>query len=223
LRDFLQEASIRGIVVELTLFSCSYSDQLWALNPLRSENNLQAIGNVAFQDYISLRDQALAERQIALTRKVVQDTCQFDNLYCETCNEPIGGFSGHATRAEVDAWQETIARTIREELRKRDRSHLVFGYHAASTVPVLELDESFDGTLFDGVNMHPSGGAPVGVDYRVRKFDGQFKVVDVNVEGISMLHTHRVEFASVINRKGVDGLIADLRSRVDVPAETAVN
>lgn len=161
LRDFLQEASIRGIVVELTLFSCSYNDQRWALNPLRSENNLQGIGNVAFQDYISLRDKALVERQIALTRKVVQETCQFDNLYYETCNEPIGGFSGHATRAEVDAWQETIARTIREELRKHDRSHLVFGYHAASTVPVLELDESFDGTLFDGVNMHPSGGAPV--------------------------------------------------------------
>lgn len=71
--------------------------------------------------------------------------------------------------------------------------------------------------------LRPSGGEPVGVDYRVRKFDGEYKVVDVNVEGISMLHTHRVEFASVINRKGMDGFLSDLQERLDDSSETAVN
>lgn len=71
--------------------------------------------------------------------------------------------------------------------------------------------------------LRPSGGAPIGVDYRVRKFDDTYKVVDVTVEGISMLHTHRVEFASVINRKGIDGLLTDLQARVDAPTDTTVN
>lgn len=71
--------------------------------------------------------------------------------------------------------------------------------------------------------LRPSGGAPIGVDYRVRKFDGSYKVVDVTVEGISMLHTHRVEFASVINRKGIDGLLTDLQARIDAPTDTNVN
>ena len=71
--------------------------------------------------------------------------------------------------------------------------------------------------------LRPSGSAPIGVDYRVRKIDGNYKVVDVNVEGISMLHTHRVEFASVINRKGMDGFLEELRAQVEARGESSVN
>ena len=68
--------------------------------------------------------------------------------------------------------------------------------------------------------VRPSGSDPIGVDFRVRMRDEGYKVIDVTVEGISMLHTHRVEFASVINRKGIDGLLNDLRARVEAPAES---
>ena len=61
------------------------------------------------------------------------------------------------------------------------------------------------------------GGQPIAVDYRVRQFDGAPKVVDVVVEGISMLNTHRVEFASVVNKRGFDGLVAELKARLDQP------
>ena len=67
--------------------------------------------------------------------------------------------------------------------------------------------------------VRPSGGDPIGVDFRVRMRDEGYKVIDVSVEGISMLHTHRVEFASVVNRKGIDGLLGDLRARVEAPVE----
>ena len=69
--------------------------------------------------------------------------------------------------------------------------------------------------------VRPSGGDPIGVDFRVRMRDEGYKVIDISVEGISMLHTHRVEFASVINRKGIDGLLGDLRARVEAPVENA--
>ena len=65
--------------------------------------------------------------------------------------------------------------------------------------------------------VRPSGADPIGVDFRVRTRDEGYKVIDVSVEGISMLHTHRVEFASVVNRKGIDGLLSDLRARVEAP------
>ena len=71
--------------------------------------------------------------------------------------------------------------------------------------------------------LRPSGGEPIDVDFRVRERDGVLKVIDVLVEGISMLHTHRVEFASVVNRKGIDGLLADLRARVEAPVESGSN
>lgn len=57
--------------------------------------------------------------------------------------------------------------------------------------------------------------APLLVDYRVRASDGTYRVVDVMVEGISMLTSQRQEFAAVVQRDGVDGLISQLRARAD--------
>ncbi len=125
------------------------------------------------QDYISLKDPVVVRKQLDFVRKVVSETCQFDNVYYETCNEPIGGFPDRATRREVDQWQATVAATIREELGKRDRKHLVFGYHAASTLPEICLDKSFDTPLFDGVNFHPAINGPVTFrdkQYRLGRF-----------------------------------------------------
>lgn len=83
-------------------------------------------------------------------------------------------------------------------------------------------DESGD-TIVRAQILRPSGGEPIDVDFRVRERDGVQKVIDVLVEGISMLHTHRVEFASVVNRKGIDGLLEDLRARVEAPVESGSN
>lgn len=59
------------------------------------------------------------------------------------------------------------------------------------------------------------GGPPVSVQWRVRNKDGQMKVVDVIVEGISMGVTQRSDFAAVIQSGGgkVDALLASLEKR----------
>jgi len=83
---------------------------------------------------------------------------------------------------------------------------------------VREESESADSIVRTNIT-RPSGGAAIDIDYRVRKIGEAYKVVDVNVEGISMLHTHRVEFASVINKKGMDGFLDMLHTRVDAPMD----
>tara|TARA_Y100001970_G_scaffold294367_1_gene451776 strand:+ start:25602 stop:26306 length:705 start_codon:yes stop_codon:yes gene_type:complete len=82
---------------------------------------------------------------------------------------------------------------------------------------VIEQPKSSDKVV--RTHIQRDGGQPIGVDYRIRDFESGYKVVDVNVEGISMLHTHRVEFASVINRKGFDGFLSMLRARITAPVE----
>ncbi len=58
--------------------------------------------------------------------------------------------------------------------------------------------------------VRPQGGAPVRVDWRVEKG----KIIDVVVEGISLITTQRQEFASVIQRNGgLDGLLKLLREK----------
>jgi phospholipid transport system substrate-binding protein len=56
-------------------------------------------------------------------------------------------------------------------------------------------------------------GPPVSAGWRVRAEGGKFKVVDVVVEGVSMVLTQRQEFASVMQNKGLDGLLASLRAQ----------
>ena len=54
---------------------------------------------------------------------------------------------------------------------------------------------------------------PVMVNWRLRQAEGEWSIVDVTVEGVSMSMTQRAEFSSVIRSSGgkVAGLIAKLR------------
>lgn len=63
--------------------------------------------------------------------------------------------------------------------------------------------------------IRPAGGPPVAVDWRVRKRDAAYKIIDVVVEGVSMGVTQRQDFASVIQSNGgkIDGLIQALRQK----------
>ena len=81
-------------------------------------------------------------------------------------------------------------------------------------------DESGD-TIVRAQVVRPSGVAPIGLDFRVRSKDGNHKVIDLYVEGISMLITHRLEFGSVVNRKGIDGLLSAIRERIEAPVGDA--
>lgn len=55
---------------------------------------------------------------------------------------------------------------------------------------------------------------PWRMDWRVRHRDGAFKVVDVLIEGVSMVVTQRNEFNAVVQARGVDGLTELLRERI---------
>jgi hypothetical protein len=157
LHSFLDAASRRGIVVELTIFSNSYAQHVWALNPFRAENNKQHVGKMEWPEYLSLKDPELVRRQSAYARKIVQETSEYDNVYYEICNEPGGGVKDHIPPADVDAWQVEMGRVIRGELQRLNRPHLISGQQAFTYTPKFRfpLDETYSKPLFDIVNVHP--------------------------------------------------------------------
>jgi len=65
--------------------------------------------------------------------------------------------------------------------------------------------------------LRPDGGPPARADFRVvRKPDGELRIADVSVEGISLAITQRDEFAAVIERNGgtLAGLMRVIRQRI---------
>ena len=153
LHGFLAEAARRDVVVELTLFSNTYSDTVWNLNPFNIRNNVNGIGDIAWQDWNSMRNPAIFERQVAYVRKIVREVNAYDNFYFEICNEPFGNQAGgHASVDEVSAGG-AVRGVIRAEEAALPKRHLVF-------VPVERfrgdsaLDILADDPDVDAINMH---------------------------------------------------------------------
>ena len=61
----------------------------------------------------------------------------------------------------------------------------------------------------------PPRGATVNLDWRLRVQDDQPVIIDLIIEGVSLLVTQRSEFAAVIERSDMDGLLAELRARAN--------
>jgi phospholipid transport system substrate-binding protein len=58
--------------------------------------------------------------------------------------------------------------------------------------------------------MTSDGAQPFPVSYRMHQKDETWKVVDVSVDGVSLVSTYRGSFATQIKRKGFDSLINEL-------------
>lgn len=71
--------------------------------------------------------------------------------------------------------------------------------------------------------LHPNGAPPTTIYWHVDKTGDGLKIVDVEVEGVSMALTEREEIASAIQRNGgtVAGLNQQLKQRLDGGAASA--
>jgi hypothetical protein len=119
LKDFVEYAGERGVVVEVTLFCPMYEEMQWQLSPMNGANNVNGLGHIARTNVHTLdRHGGLLPVQEALTRKVVRELNRFDNVFFEIANEPyFGGITM--------AWQHRIADVIVETERDLPVRHLM--------------------------------------------------------------------------------------------------
>ena len=62
-------------------------------------------------------------------------------------------------------------------------------------------------------NLRPSGGGEVLVEYRLRQKDGEWKLIDVLIERVSLVSNYRSQFQVIIADGGIDHLLDILRER----------
>ncbi len=119
LKDFVAQAGQRGIVVEMNLFCPMYEDAQWKVSPMNAVNNTGGIGKCGKHEVYTLdKDKELLEVQEKMTRKIVEELNEFDNLYYEVCNEPYFG-------GVTMAWQHRIVDVIQETEKPLPHKHLV--------------------------------------------------------------------------------------------------
>jgi Cellulase (glycosyl hydrolase family 5) len=119
LRDFVKQAGRHGVVVEMNLFCPFYDESQWHLSPQNLINNVNGLGNVARTNVYTLeKNGGLLALHEAMTRKIVTELNEFDNLYYEICNEPYFG-------GVTMEWQRHIADVIVEAEKPLPNRHLI--------------------------------------------------------------------------------------------------
>jgi phospholipid transport system substrate-binding protein len=115
----------------------------------------------------------------------------------------------------LQLFRRYMLQTFIQRLRQyagTDMSHSGERFQIIASRPVGERD------ILVQSRVAPPTSQPLRVDWRLRERPGEPVIIDLIIEGISLLVTQRSEFAAVLERGGVEGLLAELRARVTQPA-----
>jgi hypothetical protein len=119
LKDFLAQASKRGVIVEMNLFCPFYEESMWRISPQNAANNINNVGRCKREEAYTLdKNDGLLKVHEEMTRKIVRELNEFDNLYFEVCNEPYFG-------GVTMEWQHRIVDTIVAAEKELPNKHLV--------------------------------------------------------------------------------------------------
>jgi phospholipid transport system substrate-binding protein len=84
-----------------------------------------------------------------------------------------------------------------------------FKAYSGQTLKVGKVTNNGASQLVESQMVQPSGGQPIRIVWEIARG----KVVDIQVEGVSMGMTRRSDFNAYVSRNGLDGLIAELQRR----------
>jgi phospholipid transport system substrate-binding protein len=113
----------------------------------------------------------------------------------------------------TDAFERYIAATYADR----------FDSYAGEKLQVTGEQSAPSGTIVAS-RLVKSNGEPVAINYLMRQTGSGWQISDVYLDGtISEVATRRSEFSSILQKKGVDGLIATLNRKAEMLMTTASN
>jgi len=166
----------------------------------------QHIKKLGDEAIASLRTPGLAlEAREARLRKLLVEG--FDMAF-------IGRFVlGRHWRTASPDQQSEYMQAFSEYILKVYSSRL--GGYAGETLAVVSERPAGDKDVIVNTRIDRPSGPPIEAAWRVRVADNDPRIIDIAVSGVSMAVTQRDEFASVLQRNSLNGLIERLRARTD--------
>jgi len=114
-----------------------------------------------------------------------------------------------------DASEDQKAGLTREfrELLVRTYASALLGY-SGQQIEYLPAQIPADATnVMIPTRITSAGAPPVPINYRLKLEDSKWMVYDVVIDGVSLITNYRSQFAAVVRRNGIDGLIATLADK----------
>lgn len=140
---------------------------------------------------------------------------------------PVVDFERMTRTAVGPKWRQA-SKEQRQELMELFREQLIRVYSGAlATVKdqtVKLAPNRVKPTATDAIvrTLLVSPGKPdMRINYRLKKSKQEWRIIDVDVEGIWIVDNYRTQFASVANQSGIEGLIKTLREKNEQAAKDA--
>jgi phospholipid transport system substrate-binding protein len=128
----------------------------------------------------------------------------------------LGRYWNRLPEAQQREYQELFRDVVIRSMARRLNSYaedargpLEERFQILSSAPAGKDDTLVRSKVF------PKNGQPLALDWRLRAGDAGPVIIDLIVEGASLLVAQRSEFAAVIERHDMDGLLAELRARAE--------
>jgi phospholipid transport system substrate-binding protein len=117
------------------------------------------------------------------------------------------------------AWNQ-MNETQRGEFLQEFKRHLsvtygrnVESYKNERVAIVADRDEGKGDWTVKTKIVRPSGGADILVDYRLRTKDGTWRMIDIIIEGVSLVSNYRSQFQEIMAQGGPERLLQILREK----------
>ncbi len=120
----------------------------------------------------------------------------------------LGRYWRPATPEQRDAYVDLFGRFVIKSYSRH------IGGFSGSSFDIVGADPIGKSDFLVNTILHRKSGSPFRAGWRVRLIDGEHKIIDVMVEGISMAVSQRQEFGSVLKRNGVERLLQILSAKV---------
>lgn len=172
------------------------------------------------QDAASAHVQTLASSALEILRRedltLEEREAIFHDLLREGFNlEAIGNLVLARNRREASAAElEEYHRLFAEFVLARYA--MLLGGYAGESFAILAAQDSGSRDVLIMSRIERPGGEPISAAWRVRAYEGTPKIIDVQVENISMVIAQREEFNAVIQRGGFEALLESLRARTEM-------
>ena len=127
--------------------------------------------------------------------------------------EAIGRFVvGRAWRGASDE-QKSVYRDLFESFITITYAKRLGGYAGERFTITSSKSVGKKGDALVTTEIQRPSGPPLKASWRIRYSKGAFLILDVMVEGISMVVAQRAEFTTIIKKSGMQGLIETLRAK----------
>ena len=156
-------------------------------------------------EVLTIMRQGLGEEErLAELRRVLNQATDLDLVG----RLVLGRYWRSATEEQRAAYTDLFRQYVMQNLASR------LGTYQGESYDVTGAQVVDDRDALVSTRITRPGATPLRVDWRLRTADGDFAIIDVTVEGVSMVVSQRSEFASVIGNRGFDGLLDLLREQV---------